>query len=408
MQLIATCPEETKGVLAAELAELGATAIEPGYRAVTFEADERVFYEAHLKLATASRILKVIKEIPAKTPEMLRSQASRIHWAELFDVNFGYLIEGVPAERGAEFMRANDISKMVREGLQDSFMKGAGKLPKVDLEEPKVVIVAFVRGGKCILSFDTCGKALHKRGYREGGHPAPVKETLAAAMLRLAGYDGTLPLLDPMCGSGTIAIEAAMMALKKAPQIHRKKGQFNFEWLKDFNRDLWRDVQDAVRAERLPEPPAPIVASDINPKYVDMARANALRARVEKDMTFRVGRIEDVRPIGPKGLLIANLPYGERLEKGQAEELKALYQEIGNTLKRHFSGWRAAFLAAEDSPHKFIGLKTSRRFPLLNGSIKCKLLVFDLYEGTRRGAGKTEADADDAKAVDVAEITDDL
>src|SRR5207244_2057543 len=132
-------------------------------------------------------------------------------------------------------------------------MRQVGKIPKVDLKEPKVVIVAFVQGGRCILSFDTCGKALHKRGYRTDGHPAPIKETLAASILMLAGYDGSQTLVDPMCGSGTIAIEAAMIALRKAPQIHRKKGQFAFEWLKDFDRELWRETQDRVRLERLEE-----------------------------------------------------------------------------------------------------------------------------------------------------------
>lgn len=381
--LIATCPEETKGVVAAELAKLGATAIEPGYRAVYFEADERTFYDAHLKLATASRILKVIKDVPAKTAEMLRSQASRIHWGELFDPSCGYLIEGVPTERGPEFMRANDVSKAVREGLQDSFQKHGGKIPKVDLEEPKVVIVAFVRRGRCLLSFDTTGKALHKRGYRLDGHPAPIKETLAAAMLHLAGYDGSQTLLDPMCGSGTIAIEAAMMALNKAPQIHRKKGQFLFEWLKDFNRDLWREVQDAGRLERQSAPAAAVYASDISEKFVEMARANALRARVEKDMNFAVARIQDVEPPTPTGIMIANLPYGERLEKG-SPDLQTLYKEIGDVLKKRFKGWTAALLAAEDAPYKFIGLKPSRKIPLLNGSIPCKLLIFEMYEGTKR------------------------
>ena len=397
-QLIATCPEEVKGVVAAELAQLGATGIEPGFRAVHFEADERTFYEASLRLRTASRILKVIKDVPAKTPEMLRSQAARIHWGELFDAGHGYLIEGVPTERGPEHMRANDVSKAVREGLQDSFQKHGGKVPRVDLEEPKVVIVAFVRRGRCYLSFDTTGKALHKRGYRLDGHPAPVKETLAAAMLLLAGYDGSQTLLDPMCGSGTIAIEAAMLALNKAPQIHRKKGQFLFEWLKDFDKDVWRDVQDSVRQERVAAPPAPIFASDISEKFVTMARANALRARVEKDMSFSVSRIQDVEPPTPTGILIANLPYGERLEKG-SPDLLSLYKDIGDLLKKRFKGWTAALLAAEDAPYKFIGLKPSRKIPLLNGSISCRLLIFEMYEGTRRnqstGRGTSAALADE-------------
>lgn len=384
MRLIATCPEETKEILIAELQNLGATDIVPTYRAVSFEATEKVFYDLHLKLRTASRIMRVIKEFAAKTPEMLFSQARRVPWHEIFNVNHGFMIDGVPADRGAEFMRANDISKKVREALQDVFYRNLGKIPKVDLAEPKVVIVAFVSKGRCILSLDTAGKALHKRGYRQPGHPAPVKETLAASMLMLAGYDGSQPFLDPMCGSGTIAIEAAMIALGKAPQIHRKKGQFLFEWMKDFNRDLWREVQDEARLGKREKPEHPIVASDISRAYVDMAQANALRARVEKYIEFKVGRFQDAEPPGSRGILIANLPYGARLSKGEDEQLKALYKEIGDTLKKKFAGWRAALLAAEDSPHKWVGLKTTRKIPLMNGNIPCKLLIYDLYEGTRK------------------------
>jgi putative N6-adenine-specific DNA methylase len=398
MQFIATCPEETKDVLMQELKALGAETVEPDYRAVRFTGTPRILYEAQLKLRTASRILQVIKDVPSKSPEMLYDQASRIPWSELFDVNFGYLIEGVAAERGEQLMRANDISKKIREGMQESFMRSVGKLPKVDLDEPKVVVVAFQRNGRCMLSFDTCGKALHKRGYRGDGHPAPVKETLAAAMLQLAGYDGTMPLVDPMCGSGTIAIEGAMIALHKAPQIHRKKGQFAFEWLKSFDRQLWRDVQESVRLERLEDVPQPIYASDVSDAFVDMARASALKARVEKHIQFDVRRFQDLEPPAERGLIVANLPYGERIGRhardpggpgpGNPDDLKALYQEIGDTLKRRFAGWRAALLAAVDSPHKFIGLKPSRKIPLMNGSIECRLLIFDLYQGTRRGGGE--------------------
>ncbi len=386
VKLIATCPEETKDVLMAELKLLGATDIVPVYRAVTFEADADIFYACHLKLRTASRIMRVIKEFPAHSPEMLYSQARRIPWPDFFDIDHGYLVEGVPGDRGHEFMTSNDISKKVREGIQDAFGRRFGRIPKVDLQEPKIVVVAFVAGGRCTLSFDTSGKAMHKRGYRtEGHHPAPLKETLAASMLLLAGYDGTQPLLDPMCGSGTLAIEAAMIALHKSPLIHRKKGQFLLEWTKDFDRTLWRSTQDEARGERMTTPPAPIMASDVQPKYVEMARANALRARVEKHIQFNTARFQDLKADTESGLLVANLPYGERLRKGaDDQELIQLFQEIGDTLKQKFTGWRAALLAAENSPYKHIGLKTTRRIPLLNGTIPCKLLIFDLYAGTRR------------------------
>ncbi|MBL8270467.1 THUMP domain-containing class I SAM-dependent RNA methyltransferase [Steroidobacter sp.] len=392
MQLIATCPEETKPALVLELEALGASSIVPAYRAVAFEASDALFYELHLKLRTASRILKVIKEVPAKTPEMLRSQVRRIRWGELFDARHGFMVEsqGDDADQGG--MAPKQIITQVRESIREVFERSQGVAPTVDRAEPKVVVVAHLRHGRCMLSFDTSGKSLHKRGYREQGHPAPLKETLAAAMLIMAGYDGSQPFMDPMCGSGTIAIEAAMIAVRKAPQIHRKKGEFHFEWLKDFDRELWRVTQDRLRAEKLEAPTAPVVASDINATYVAMAKKSALDARVEKYMNFSTGRFQDAEPPATSGILVTNLPYGERIGSSEGDIVQ-LYQEVGDTLKQKFSGWQAAILAASASPYKAIGLKPKRTIALMNGSIPCKLLIFELYAGTRRAPRVAESPA---------------
>ena len=384
MQLIATCPEETKPALLHELAALGATGLVPGFRAVSFEASDELFYELHLKLRTASRILRVIKEVPAKSPAMLYSQARRIRWCELFDAQHGFLVESLGADAEDGGMAPKQVITQVRESIRDVFGRELGRAPPVDLVEPRVVVVAHLAHGRCMLSLDTSGKSLHKRGYREPGHPAPLKETLAAAILILAGYDGTQAFMDPMCGSGTLAIEAAMMAVRKAPRIHRKKGEFHFEWLKGFDRALWRATQDRVRAEKLEAPPAPVVASDIDAGYVAMAQKSALKARVEKYMSFATQRIQDAEPPAEHGILVTNLPYGDRIGSREGD-LRLLYEEVGDTLKQRFSGWQAAILAAAASPYKSIGLKPSRTIALMNGSIPCKLLLFVLYAGSRRG-----------------------
>ncbi len=382
MRLIATCPEETKPALVQELEALGATGLVPGFRAVSFDASDESFYELHLKLRTASRILRVVKEVPAKNPPMLFSQVRRIPWCELFDAQHAFMVEslGADAEGG---MTPKQVITQVREGIRDVFSRGLGHAPPVDTEEPKVVVVAHLAHGRCMLSLDTSGKSLHKRGYRESGHPAPLKETLAAAILLMAGYDGTQPFMDPMCGSGTLAIEAAMMAVRKAPRIHRKKGEFYFEWLKDFDRQLWRATQDRVRAEKLEAPPAPIIASDIDASYVAMAQKSALKARVERYMTFTTRRFQDSEPCADHGLLVTNLPYGDRIGSREGD-VRQLYEEVGDTLKQKFSGWQAAVLAADASPYKSIGLKPSRTIALMNGSIPCRLLLFELYSGSRR------------------------
>jgi len=205
---IVTCPDETKEVLANELRALGARDIDLRYRAVACVVEDlETFYELHLKLRTASRIFRVVKEFAAHDEKMLAGPAKNGRRAEDFAPERTFIVEGVPADRGPGVMGSNTISKTIREALQASFAQHTGKIPKVDLKEPKVMVVAFIQKGRCTLSLDTTGKTLHKRGYRTEGHPAPIKETLACAILDLAGYDGTQALLDPMCGSGTIAIE---------------------------------------------------------------------------------------------------------------------------------------------------------------------------------------------------------
>lgn len=382
--MIAICPEETKDILVSELKEIGATEIDPQFKAVHFKIDERGFYEAHLRLRTASRLMKVVKIFSAKEERMLYDQARRIHWDEIFAVNQTFMIEGVPGERGEDVMSANTISKRIREALQAWFLHKENTKPNVDLENPDVYLTAFVRNGKCILSVDTSGKSMHKRGYRSDRHPAPIKETLAAAILKMLDYKGDVPLYDPMCGSGTIVIEGASMALNKAALIHRKKDDFGFERLPFFNKNLWREIQEEARKEKSTELTAPVFAADINPKYVEAARDNALRARVERHIQFSTGDFFELPAPADHGLLVCNMPYGERIKGGETDDAVAYFKAIGDKLKKDYTGWRAALLVAEDSPWKLIGLKPKRRIQLLNGSIPVRLVVIDLYKGTKR------------------------
>ena len=384
MRLIATCPEETKSLLAQELTNLGATQIHEGYMAVEFEADEETFYEIHLKLRTASQIHLILRECAAKDPHMLNSQAKRIKWQEIFDANQTFRVDAVAGDRGEEAMTGNKISKTVRLSLQTVFEREIGQVPEVELKEPDVIIIAYVHGGRATISVNTSGLTLHKRGYKDDDHPAPLKETLASSLLMLSGYTGDEVLYDPMCGSGTIAIEAAMMSLNKAANIHRKKGNFAFERLKMFNNSIWRKIQDKVRAEKLENTAHPIFASDISPKFVEWAQENALRARVERNIQFSVEDFFRGQKPAESGLLIINLPYGDRIGSGTEEELEDFYKRIGDKLKKDYVGWRAALFCSEDAPWRVIGLKPSRRIPLMNGSIKTKLFIYQMYSGTRK------------------------
>ena len=187
-----------------------------------------------------------------------------------------------------------------------------------------------------------------------------------------------------MCGSGTIVIEGASMALGKAALIHRKKGEFGFERLPFFNRELWREVQDEARADKKNAPESQFFAADIQPKYIEAAKENALRARVERYLNFSTGDFFKEPAPAEKGLLVTNLPYGERISGSFDGDQTAFYKAIGDKLKKDYAGWRAALLVAEDSPWKSIGLKPTRRISMMNGSIEVRLVVFDLYSGTKR------------------------
>jgi putative N6-adenine-specific DNA methylase len=371
MRWIATCPHETVAVLDAELAGLGARDRAPLHRGVAFEADLETAYRAHLSLRTASRIQRVVGEFPAPDLETLKSELRKILWQEWLRPHRPFAVEAVLTDAQAQALGEDELVDSVVQSIQASpFEKSAPRFGP-ERDNP-ITLVAFVRNGTCVLGLDTAGRALHKRGWRTGGHPAVLKETLAAAILMLAGYTGDEPLLDPLCGSGTIAIEAAYIALRKAPLIHRGKDDFALEHLAGFDRGLWRRVSDQLRAAKRNALPAPIYASDIRADYVGVARASALKARVERYIEFSVKPFQEWMPPAPSGLLVANLPYGERIGAGA---LNALYRDVGRVLKERFSGWRVALLVPDEAPASLLSLKPRQAIALMNGALPVKLLL---------------------------------
>ncbi len=371
MRWIATCPHETVDVLASELTALGVKDQTPLHRGVAFEADLETAYRAHLSLRTASRIQRVIAEFPAPDLQTLRAELKKIAWPEWLRSHRPFTVDAVLTDSKAQTLGKEAVVQAVAESVREGrFEKSAPRFDP-DSDDP-ITIVAFVRGGDCVLGVDMAGRALHKRGWRTGGHPAVLKETLAASILMLAGYTGDEPLLDPMCGSGTLVIEAAYIALHKAPLIHRGKDDFALEHLAGFDRPLWRRVSDQLRAAKRNALPAPIFASDIRAEYVDVARASALRARVEKFLQFSVRPFHEWTPPTPKGLLVANLPYGERIGGGTIE---ALYRDVGRVIQERFSGWRIALLVPSDSPIPLLAIQPRQSIDLMNGALPVKLIV---------------------------------
>jgi 23S rRNA G2445 N2-methylase RlmL len=371
MQWIATCPHETLDTLAAELEKLGIDSMTWLYRGIMFDCDLEMAYRAHLFLHTASRIQRVVAQFAVSDRNSLVAGLTNISWPEWLRSQYPYAIFPTVADKNLNQLDTDTIIHCVTQSIEHSAFAKSPPAYKPDAKNP-IGIVPFFRDGRCVIGIDTAGKALHKRGWRVNGHPAVLKETLAASILMLAGYTGTEVLLDPMCGSGTIVIEAAYMALHKAALIHRGKDEFQLEHLAGFDRTLWRKVSDQLRAQKKAALDAPIFASDINQKFVDIARATALKARVEKYMSFATAPFQQLVPMRDTGILIMNLPYGERI--GGAT-IDTLYREVGLTIKERFSKWRVALLVPSNAPLHLLAVKATKTYLLKNGALDVKLLV---------------------------------
>ncbi len=368
---MATCPHETINTLEAELKQLGIHDLEKQHRAILFDCDLELAYRAHYQLRTASRIQRIIGKFNAKNLNELNSELQKIHWPDWLRSHKGFDVKPFLSDDESIALGNEEvITAFVHSILRAPFEKAPPKFtPKAD---NPVSIIPFFRNNTCVLSIDSAGKALHKRGWRVNGHPAVLKETLAASILMMAGYKGDEVLLDPMCGSGTIAIEAAYIALNKAPLIHRGKDEFTLEHMAQFDRALWRKVGDQLRAQKKLELDYPVYASDIDSKFVEVAKKGALRARVEKYMHFEAKSFLELDPPSETGLLITNLPYGERIGK---DYINNLFTNVGKLLNGKYSNWRIALLVPPKAPIHLLNFKPTKTYNVLNGALPVKLLI---------------------------------
>lgn len=374
-QLYATCPNELTGLLAREVSTLGGAAVRTAYRAVYFTGSTELGYRVNLHSRLASRVCRVLKIIPAQSPAILFDKARRIRFHELFSPERAVSIQAVSS--GDEAKIPNHlIGSKLREAINDCFTHHAGVMPNQSSWDADVRIVGYYHRGRLMVSIDTSRASLHQRGFRVEGHPAPLKETLAAALLAVCDYDGTANFFDPMCGSGTIAIEAAQLAINRAPNLLRKKGGFGLEHLHDFDAALWQDLRNEARAALRPAPAA-IFASDIEPRFVKIAQATAGNAKLQSTIRFESQDFFQTEKPAETGLLIANIPYGERM--AEMDVTPEFLQAVGDHLKRNFQGWRCGILAPASSPLKAVGLKPHEQTPFLNGTLPVTFAVYDVY-----------------------------
>jgi len=373
-------------VLAQELIELGANDVQLERRAVSFRGDKALLYRANFCLRTAIRILVPVKSDRLKVkgerlkPEdQIYEMAKSVDWSRFMTVDNTFVID---ATVYSEFFHNSlFVTYRVKDAIVDYWNEKTGKRPSVHAENPDVRINLHIGNDHVTLSLDSSGESLHKRGYRVATTEAPINEVLAAGMLRMAGWHGQSDFYDPMCGSGTLLIEAALMARNIAPGVFRK--EFAFEHWPDFDAELWNDIYNDDSHER--EFEHRIYGSDASFYAIQQATRNVKSAGVQKDIELKQVRLEELKELKAEGALVMmNPPYGERLKSNK--EMEDLYSAIGTALKHQFTGATAWIISSNAEAMKRIGLKPSRKYRLLNGELDCQFNQYELFQGKRNEA----------------------
>ncbi len=375
--LIATTLYGLEEVLGEELTELGAEDVVPENGAVRFSGDKHLMYRANLQCRTAIRILQPVREFSCRDENELYRETIRIDWGRYLDYKMTLAVDVVV--RKSAINNSMYAAQKCKDAIVDRIRDRTGKRPSVDIANPDLRLNLFINENRAVLSLDSSGESLHRRGYRLEGGKAPLNEILAAGIIRLSGWRGAGILLDPMCGSGTILIEAALMAADKAPGLIRKG--YGFERWKDFDGRLYLDIVQELKSREKPVKEGLIFGSDKSGRVLEEAHGNARRAGMGSIIKFAHKRFQPSRPPASEGTIIMNPPYGERIK---SSDLRQLYREIGDTLKTVYEGYTAWIFTGNLGAAKSIGLRTSRRVKLFNGPIECRLLKYEIYPGSRK------------------------
>jgi len=360
-------------VLAQELIEIGADEVQIGRRSVYFSGDLKMLYKANYCLRTALRILVPIDSYKIYSVDDLYQRAKNFKWEELFDCDQTFAIQSTVFSD--LFDNSMYASLKLKDAIVDRFRYKFDKRPNVDSKNPDVLINLHISAEFCTISLDSSGESLHKRGYRVGQNEAPMSEVLAAGLLRLSNWDQKSELIDPMCGSGTIAIEAAMLANGIYPGSIRKN--FGFKNWRSFNPELFKWMEDEVQP--VDQTPVKISASDILRRNVDIASKNADEAGVTSLIDFQVSDFKLLEPASEKPFLLFNPPYGERMTPYDTN----FYAMIGERLKHHYTN-ATVWMISTPQCLKSIGLRPSRKIPILNGSLECSFRKYELYSGSKK------------------------
>lgn len=378
-QMLAKTFKGLEDVLAKELIELGANNVQIQRRAVAFTGDKRMLYTANFCLRTASRVLVPIATFKAKKTDEIYEQVKQVDWAQYMNTRTSFAIDATVYSD--LFRHSQFITYRVKDAIVDWWMEHGGVRPNVQLTNPDLYLNVHIAGDMVTLSLDSSGESLHKRGYRVANTQAPINEALAAGMLLLAGWNGQSDFYDPMCGSGTLLIEAALIARNIAPGIYRKG--FAFEKWADFDADLFEDVSSDDSRER--DFSHKIYGSDAGFYAMQVAMKNVQSAGLQRDIEVKQIRIQELK-LAEKNtegaLIMINPPYGERL--AQDRDVLRLYQDMGTTLKHQFSGATAWIISSNEEALKCIGLRPAKKIHLVNGDLECLFNKYELFKGDRK------------------------
>jgi putative N6-adenine-specific DNA methylase len=362
---------------------MGATNVKTTEGGVHFFGDWELCYRANLQSRVASRILWRVATSKYASEQDIYQAAFKMHWQNWFDVTHTIRVH-VTAIR-CPLKSLEYITLLIKDAVCDRFRAHCNERPSVDTLNPDIRIHTFIEDDNIMLYVDTSGDALFKRGVRSHTNIAPIRENLAAGILRLAGWQPGTPLLDPMCGSGTFLLEAAQMSLNIQPGIARR---FGFENLKNFDAPKWQAMREQAIAAQLPPRPLDIYGSDLYGDALKTAWRNLHEAGLSDCVELKQANVLEISAPAPHGVLVANLPYGERM--GELDELAELYPKLGDALKQKFGGWTAYLFTADKAILKLMRLSPSRRTPLFNGAIECRLLQYKIVSGSNRKEPSTK------------------
>lgn len=364
-------------VLAKELRNLGAINVQEGIRNVTFEGDKGFMYKANLALRTAIKILVPITSFKVLNEDDLYKNLQKIHWEDYFDENKTFAINSVI--HSDNFTNSLYVSLKSKDAIVDYFRDKYGERPNVDIKHPDVLFNVHIQNEICNVSLDSSGESLHKRGYKTDTNIAPINEVLAAGLILLSGYDGTQHFMDPMCGSGTILIEAAMIANNIPANLNRL--EFGFEKWKDFDAQLFEVIRESL-IKKIRNSSQKIIGFDKAPSAVRKALDNVKNASLEEFISIeQQDFFTSEKNMEGKTILLFNPPYGERLEIN----VPKFYAEIGDTLKKNYTDTDAWFITSDfDNGLKSVGLRTSRKIKLFNGNLECRFVKYEMYKGTKK------------------------